>query len=82
MSVFLKYLLLTAIPLVALSLGGMLLHNALPLLVVLLASLACAVAGVVLVAKDRTAEAAGVLTGMAIGVVSLGASCFAMPWMT
>ena len=79
MNVFLKYLLLTAIPLVALSLAGILLHNALPLLVVLIASLACATAGIVLVAKDRTAEAAGVLTGMAIGVVSLGATCFAWP---
>jgi len=79
MSVFLKYLLLTAIPLVALSLARILLHNALPLLVVLIASLGCAIVGVVLVTKNRTAEAAGVLTGMAIGVVSLGATCFAWP---
>lgn len=76
MTDFRKALLWTAIPLVALALIGMV---SMPVWIVALALVVIAfiVALILLLAKHNRQAAAGVFTGFAIGIVALGATCFA-----
>ena len=82
MSDFRKALLWTAVPLVVMALLGLIPGFGFSMGIAGMAILAAFIVGLVFLLTKRRQLAAGVFTGMAIGIVALGATCFAGPFRT